>query len=160
MSLLARSFPAPLHVDISSGALNRLHLFIEDQRIAKDSRVAVIFSTGSGLQFKALISKQIPSASFFELSDGSLTAANEIAEQLNEFSVVVGVGGGRVLDAAKYAAGKAGLPMIAVATNLAHDGIASPVAILEHDGTRSSNGVPVPATVVIDLDVVRKGPDR
>jgi glycerol-1-phosphate dehydrogenase [NAD(P)+] len=160
VSLLGRSFPAPLHVDISSGALNRLHLFIEDQRIAKDSRVAVIFSTGSGVQFKNHIEKQIPHAAFFELSDGSLTAANDIATKLSDFSVVVGVGGGRVLDAAKYAAGKAGLPMIAVATNLAHDGIASPVAILEHDGTRSSNGVPVPAAVVIDLDIVRNGPDR
>lgn len=160
MSLLGRSFPAPLHVDISSGALNRLHLFIEDERISKDSRVAIIFSTGSGVQFKELIATQIPSATFFELSDGSLAAADAIAAQLQNFSVVVGVGGGRVLDAAKYAAGKAGLPMIAVATNLAHDGIASPVAILEHDGTRSSNGVQVPAAVVIDLDIVRNGPGR
>lgn len=160
MSLLGRTFPAPLHVDISRGALDRLHLMIEDKRIAKDSRVAVIVSTGSGLQFKKQIERQIPHAAFFELSDGSLTAANEVAAQLENFSVVVGVGGGRVLDAAKYAAGKANLPMIAIATNLAHDGIASPVAILEHDGTRSSNGVPVPAAVVIDLDVVRDGPDR
>lgn len=133
---------------------------IEDKRIAKDSRVAVIVSTGSGLQFKQQIESQIPHAEFFELSDGSLTAANKVVAQLENFSVVVGVGGGRVLDAAKYAAGKAGLPLIAIATNLAHDGIASPVAILEHDGTRSSNGVPVPAAVVIDLDVVRNGPDR
>ena len=160
MSLLARSFPAPLHVDISAGAINRLHEVISDPRIAPDARVAVILSTGSGVQFRALIEKQIAQADFFELADGSLQSAEDIAEKLTNYSSVVGVGGGRVLDAAKYAASKASLPMIAVATNLAHDGIASPVSILEHDGTRSSHGVSVPAAVLIDLDIGRSGPVR
>ena len=160
MSLLNRTFPAPLHVDISAGALNRLHDVISDPRVAPDSRVAVIISTGSGLAFRTQIEKQIPHAEFFELSDGSLQSAKDIAASLTKFSSVVGVGGGRVLDAAKYAASQANLPMIAVATNLAHDGIASPVSILEHDGTRSSHGVSVPAAVLIDLDVVRSGPVR
>ena len=160
MSLLGRTFPAPLHVDISAGALTRLHDVISDSRIAPDSRVAVILSTGSGVQFREQIEKQIGHADFFELSDGSLQSAKAIAAQLTNYSSVVGVGGGRVLDAAKYAAGVAGLPMIAVATNLAHDGIASPVSILEHDGTRSSHGVSVPAAVLIDLDLVRSGPVR
>jgi glycerol-1-phosphate dehydrogenase [NAD(P)+] len=70
----------------------------------------------------------------------------------------VGIGGGRTLDVAKYAAGLVGLPMVSVATNLAHDGIASPVATLEHDGRKGSYGVPVPIAVVVDLDYVRRSP--
>ncbi|CAB4337522.1 MAG: iron-containing alcohol dehydrogenase [Actinobacteria bacterium] len=160
MQLLGRTFPAPLHVDISVGALSRLGAVVSDHRIAPDGRVAVILSTGSGRQFRSEIESQIPGAQFFELSNGSAVAADAIAEQLKDFSSVVGVGGGRVLDAAKYSAGKANLPMIAVATNLAHDGIASPVAILEHDGTRSSNGVPIPAAVIVDLELISRGPER
>ena len=45
--------------------------------------------------------------------------------------------------------------MMAVATNLAHDGLASPVASLEHEGGKSSYGVPIPLAVVVDLDYVR-----
>ena len=160
MSLLGRTFPAPLHVDISAGALGRLHQVLADERIAPHGRTAVILSRGSGRQFQDRIEGQIATADFFELVDGSLVAADAIAAQLSNYTSVVGVGGGRVLDAAKYAAGRAGLPMIAVATNLAHDGIASPVSILEHDGTRSSNGVPIPAGVIVDLDVVRTAPAR
>lgn len=160
MQLLGRTFPAPLHVDISPGAMRRLGAVVGDERIAPPGRVAVILSTGSGRQFKTVIEQQVPGAEFFELSDGSLLAADRIAGELAGFTSVVGVGGGRVLDAAKYSAGRAGLPMVAVATNLAHDGIASPVSILEHDGTRSSNGVPIPAAVVVDLDVVRAAPQR
>jgi glycerol-1-phosphate dehydrogenase [NAD(P)+] len=68
----------------------------------------------------------------------------------------VGIGGGRTLDVAKYAASLAGLPMVAVATSLAHDGIASPVASLEHQGRKGSYGVQMPIAVVVDLDYVRR----
>ena len=66
--------------------------------------------------------------------------------------------GGRTLDVAKYAASQAGLPMVSVATNLAHDGLASPVASLEHDGRKGSYGVHIPIAVVVDLDYVRRSP--
>ena len=48
-----------------------------------------------------------------------------------------------------------GLPMVAVATSLAHDGIASPVASLEEGGRKARFGVQMPIAVVVDLDYVR-----
>ena len=45
--------------------------------------------------------------------------------------------------------------MVAVATSLAHDGIASPVSSLEEGGRKASFGVQMPIAVVIDLDYVR-----
>jgi glycerol-1-phosphate dehydrogenase [NAD(P)+] len=50
------------------------------------------------------------------------------------------------------------MPMVAVATSLAHDGIASPVASLEDDeaGRKASYGVQMPIAVVVDLDYVRR----
>jgi glycerol-1-phosphate dehydrogenase [NAD(P)+] len=50
--------------------------------------------------------------------------------------------------------------MISVATNLAHDGVASPVSILENNGGRGSFGVNAPLAVVIDLDAIKTAPDR
>ena len=50
--------------------------------------------------------------------------------------------------------------MLAVATNLAHDGICSPVASLEHRGGKGSYGVSMPLAVVVDLDYVRSAPPR
>ena len=43
---------------------------------------------------------------------------------------VVAVGGGRCLDAAKLVAASAGIPLIAVPTQLSHDGVCSPVSVL------------------------------
>jgi glycerol-1-phosphate dehydrogenase [NAD(P)+] len=73
---------------------------------------------------------------------------------------VVGLGGGKIIDVAKYAAARVGLPMVAVATNLAHDGLCSPVSTLDNDNGRGSYGVPGPIGVVIDLDVIREAPVR
>ncbi|OEV21075.1 dehydrogenase, partial [Streptomyces nanshensis] len=53
-----------------------------------------------------------------------------------------------------------GLPLVAVATNLSHDGLCSPVATLDNDAGRGSYGVPNPIAVVIDLDVIREAPER
>jgi glycerol-1-phosphate dehydrogenase [NAD(P)+] len=72
----------------------------------------------------------------------------------------VGIGGGRTLDVAKYVASLMALPMVAVATNLAHDGLASPVASLEYGGHKGSYGVSSPAAVIVDLDYVVRAPRR
>jgi glycerol-1-phosphate dehydrogenase [NAD(P)+] len=45
--------------------------------------------------------------------------------------------------------------MVAVATSLAHDGIASPVSSLDSGGRKASFGVQMPIAVVVDLDYVR-----
>ncbi len=71
---------------------------------------------------------------------------------------VVAVGGGGTLDVAKWAATMVGLPFVAVATNLAHDGIASPVAVLESDGQKRSYGAHLPIGVIVDLGLVSAGP--
>src|SRR5918911_712650 len=76
------------------------------------------------------------------------------------YDALVGIGGGRTIDVAKYAATLSGLPLVAVATSLAHDGIASPVSSLEHDGRKGSYGVQIPLAVIVDLDYVRRSPPR
>ena len=46
---------------------------------------------------------------------------------------VVAIGGGRCLDAAKLVAAGVGVPFIAVPTQLSHDGVCSPVAVLPRE---------------------------
>lgn len=76
------------------------------------------------------------------------------------YDAVVGLGGGKIIDCAKFAAARIGLPLVAVATNLSHDGLCSPVATLDNDAGRGSYGVPNPIAVVIDLDIIREAPVR
>jgi glycerol-1-phosphate dehydrogenase [NAD(P)+] len=160
MPLLARMVPSPLTVEVRSGAVAALPALLSDGRISSRGHVAVVVGPGQGEQVVAVVRPALENAEIHLVEGGALDGALELADALRagSYDAVVGIGGGRTLDVAKYAASLTGLPMVAVATNLAHDGIASPVASLEHDGRKGSYGVQIPIAVVVDLDYVRRCP--
>ena len=160
MPLLARMVACPLTIDVGSGAVATLATLLSDRRISSHGDVAVVVGPGQGEQIVGVVRPALENAGIYPVDGGTLQAALELADALrNEsYDAVVGIGGGRTLDVAKYAASLTGLPMVAVATNLAHDGIASPVASLEYDGRKGSYGVHIPIAVVVDLDYVRRCP--
>lgn len=162
MPLLARVLLSPLFIDIRAGAVSRLGDLLSDRRISADGHVAVAVGPGQGETVVAAIRPSLGNADIFTVRGGSLEAAGELQAELRgkSYDALVGIGGGRTLDVAKYAATRLALPMVAVATNLAHDGIASPVSSLLHDGGKGSFGVGLPMAVVVDLDYVRMSPPR
>jgi glycerol-1-phosphate dehydrogenase [NAD(P)+] len=160
LPVLARLVACPLTVDVGGGAVEALAELLSDRRISTHGHVAVVVGPGQGEEIVAVVRPALANADVFPVEGGTLQAALDLADGLRagSYDAVVGIGGGRTLDVAKYAAGLSGLPMVSVATNLAHDGIASPVASLEHDGRKGSYGVHGPIAVVVDLDYVRRCP--
>jgi len=160
--LLARMLLSPLFIDIRAGAVSDLGELLTDRRISAEGHVAVAVGPGQGEAVVADIGPALDNADVFTVRAGSIDAAGELQAQLRgkQYDALVGIGGGRTLDVAKYAATRSALPMVAVATNLAHDGIASPTASLMHDGGKGSFGVSMPIAVVVDLDYVRTSPPR
>ncbi|HEX2294757.1 MAG TPA: iron-containing alcohol dehydrogenase [Actinomycetota bacterium] len=72
---------------------------------------------------------------------------------------VVAIGGGRCLDVGKLAAGRAGVTVISVPTQLSHDGICSPVAVVPNDAGRAES-VPAlaPRAVFLSLPTLVGAP--
>jgi glycerol-1-phosphate dehydrogenase [NAD(P)+] len=156
--LLTRVVGTPLTIDIGSGTVARLAPLLADRRISSGGHVAVVVGPGLGEEIAASLRPQLANAKFWTTDAGGVEEATQLARRLREgfYDALVGIGGGRTLDLAKYAAGLSGLPMVAVATSLAHDGIASPVASLEDHGRKGSYGVHMPIAVMVDLDFVRR----
>jgi len=155
--------PGPVTVDIRRGALHDLPNVLADQRISAGGQVAVVVGPSFGATLVDTVRHRLGSASIFTLGGGTVDAALELADAIRRagtFDAVIALGGGRVIDATKYLAARLGLPTVAVATNLAHDGIYSPVSILDNDSGRGSYGVPAPLAVLIDLDLVAAAPRR
>ncbi|MFG1606996.1 iron-containing alcohol dehydrogenase family protein [Actinoplanes sp. NPDC049265] len=162
MPLLARTVQAPLHIEVRRGAVANLGTILADGRISAGGDVAVVVGPGLGEQIADLIRPSLGSADVYTAAGGTLDAAIELADKLRSrhYDAVVGIGGGATVDTAKYAATRWAIPMVSVATSLANDGIASPVASLVNDGIKGSYGVHIPIAVVVDLDFVESGPDR
>ncbi len=162
MPLLTRTVGTPLSVDIGSGTVAGLAPLLADRRISSGGHVAVAVGPGQGEQIASILRPELANGDIWMVEGGSVEAAMGLAQRLRGgfYDALVGIGGGRTLDVAKHAASVSGLPLVAVATNLAHDGIASPVSSLEHDGRKGSYGVQMPLAVVVDLDYVRRSPPR
>ncbi|MFJ8581582.1 iron-containing alcohol dehydrogenase family protein [Micromonospora sp. NPDC093277] len=162
MPLLARSVLTPLHIDVRRGAVADLGTILADGRISAGGDVAVVVGPGQGTRVAELIRPLLRSADMFTVVGGSLDAADDLGAKLRtrSYDAVVAIGGGKTIDVAKYAATRRGLPMVTVATSLANDGIASPVASLVNEGIKGSYGVHIPIAVIVDLDFVEAGPER
>ncbi len=158
MPLLTRMVSTPLTIDIGPGAVAGLAPLLADRRISAGGHVAIVVGPGLGEEIADVLRPQLGNAELWTVEGGGIDAASELARRLRQgfYDAIVGIGGGRTLDMAKYAASLSGLPMVAVATSLAHDGIASPVASLEEGGRKGSFGVQMPIAVVVDLDYVRR----
>ncbi|GAA4914202.1 glycerol-1-phosphate dehydrogenase [NAD(P)+] [Streptomonospora salina] len=160
MPLLARMINAPLAIDVRQGAIASLGSLLADRRIANEGRIAVAVGPGQGAQIAAEL--DLPNCEVFKVDGGSVDVGTELGKKLRSgaYEAVAGIGGGKTVDVTKYAASMAGIPMVAVATNLSHDGIASPVSSLEHESGKGSYGVTMPVAVVVDVDYVRAAPQR
>src|SRR5690348_17687608 len=160
---LSRILTAPLVVDVRPGAVADLGALLADGRIATEGRVAVAVGPSQGDSVIAdLAPASLGAAEVFRVEGSTVDTAVSLGKQLraDAYEAVAGIGGGRTIDVTKFAAHMAGIPMVSVATNLAHDGIASPVSSLEHESGKSSFGVAPPVGVVVDLDSIRTAPPR
>lgn len=73
---------------------------------------------------------------------------------------LMGVGGGRPIDVAKYVAFIQDLDFISIPTAASHDGIASSRASIEMDGRKKSIMAKAPLGVIADIDVIAESPYR
>jgi glycerol-1-phosphate dehydrogenase [NAD(P)+] len=73
---------------------------------------------------------------------------------------VIGIGGGRVLDPAKLASTHVGVSFISIPTTLSHDGIASPVSVIDYGNEVQSIYARMPFGVIVDTEIIRKSPSQ
>ncbi len=96
------------------------------------------------------------------VEDASVDTARRVASTAREggFDLLIGFGGGRSIDLAKYAAAKIGRAFASVPTVASHDGITSPFASLKGLGRPVSTRARPPDLILIDVDVVASAPKR
>ncbi len=74
-------------------------------------------------------------------------------------TLVIGIGGGGVLDIAKFHASEIHQPYLAVPTVISNDGVASPIAILaDESGTMRSYSTAPPIGILIDQNILSQAP--
>ncbi len=94
------------------------------------------------------------------ISQASTDIVTDVQEILSDKSLVLGVGGGKVIDVAKLAATRSGINFISIPTAASHDGIASPRASIKNEGSSVSLPAESPIGVIADTKIISKAPFR
>jgi glycerol-1-phosphate dehydrogenase [NAD(P)+] len=151
----------PTLVRAKDGALDRLGVYLGR---GGHRRVAVLVSKGLSPPLpdraaRSLKDATVEPVTWVEVSDNDLeSTARLFADMPKGVSAVVGVGGGKALDVAKYVGFLSRLPYYAVPTSLSNDGFCSPQSSLTIRGKRRSLPAALPFGVVIDTAVCRDAP--
>jgi glycerol-1-phosphate dehydrogenase [NAD(P)+] len=151
----------PTLVRVKDGALDRLGLYLSR---AGHYKVAVLISEGLVAPLPDRLTRSLKDLSVdpvaeVEVSDNDLeSAARLFADLPRGATAVVGVGGGKALDVAKYVGFLSRLPYYAVPTSLSNDGFCSPQSSLTVRGKRRSLPAALPFAVVVDTAVCLDAP--
>jgi glycerol-1-phosphate dehydrogenase [NAD(P)+] len=158
--VLTRSVKLPGFFYVSKGSIEKINDILKTEGIELSKSLIV-----SGKSFTKsvgdLVERSIDGQpSRMWLSNNGLESIRKVerAVQDSDSSLVIGVGGGKVLDVSKYCAYKLNKPFLAVPTVLSNDGISSPVAVIDTDQGVASLGTNPPIGIIVDINVIKNSP--
>ena len=130
-------------------------------KVSTKARHVKIFNTISHFLIWCKCDADITVLEYSELDtveiDDIITLAFDIP---NKAKAVVSVGGGKVIDAGKYAAFLRNLPFISVPTSSSSDGFSSASASLLVHGKRTSVPAKLAHGIIVDTQVIRTAPEK
>jgi glycerol-1-phosphate dehydrogenase [NAD(P)+] len=160
--LIQKQTAIPSLVRVKPGALDRLGIYIRRQGFER----AVLFFS-QDLQphlmqavIAALEAEDIKVVGRESVQNASFEQAMKLFQDLPaQTEAVIGFGGGKALDVAKYVSFLGKLPYFAVPTSLSNDGFCSPQSSLTMEGRRRSLPAIMPLGVIIDTAVCMGAPE-
>lgn len=158
-------FHLPGCLFIEEGACERLNEILADCIPGIEEKRTVIVTEEPLLSIMGAyldeMKRDLPKSELYLIKENSFEEAMELAKYIcmNDVEVVIGVGGGKVLDVAKYAGFVGKISYICVPTTLSNDSLSSPVAVLGTEGdARKTFKCTIPSGIVVDVNVVMNAP--
>lgn len=157
----AVTISVPRLVRIKPGAIDRLGIYL---RRSAYGRITLLHSSGLQSDITERTKSSLDGDNICielqaEVTDASFEQAADLLVSLpRRCDAIVGLGGGKALDTAKYVAHLAKLPYFAIPTSLSNDGVCSPQSSLQVAGRRRSLAAAMPVGVVVDTEVCRQAP--
>lgn len=161
------NFKLPYHLIVEEGVFDRIPDVMEDvlPGLGHKKTILVTEENLKGI-FTDQLSRIEEDFDVFEtylIKQASYDAATALAKYItmNDIGVVIGFGGGTVLDLAKFAAFVSKTHLISLPTTLSNDSLASPVAVLGTEGkARKTFKCTIPSAILVDVNIIVSAPDR
>jgi glycerol-1-phosphate dehydrogenase [NAD(P)+] len=154
----------PREVIVGKGTLARVKEVV--QRLSLSGSALIIAGTKScevaGKQVRDLLEQTGMNVDTLLVKTATIKDVLVVEERIKAWKprVLIGVGGGTKIDAAKLSSSHQGIPFISVPTTLSHDGIASPLASVKGADKPYSIMAQAPLAIIADTDVIAQAPWR
>ncbi len=158
----AKQTSIPTIVRVKPGAIDRMGIYAQRQEFR---RVLLYFSKDLNAELldrlrTSLRAHKIELLQETPVESASFEKATELFHQMpRQADAIIGLGGGKALDVAKYVSFLSRTPYFAVPTSLSNDGICSPQSSLTVDGRRRSLPAAMPFGVILDTAVCVNAPE-
>ncbi|MCX8029604.1 MAG: iron-containing alcohol dehydrogenase family protein [Brevinematales bacterium] len=128
------------------------------------SSVVIFYGEGIQKMFGSSIQNSIKSKNIniYEVYEGKSNKIEDIYElafKIKHSDVILGVGGGKVIDIAKYVGYIRKIPVITFPTAPSNDSICSPLCSLIIDGKRTTVPAKIPFGVIADTNILSSAPE-
>lgn len=153
----------PTILKIEEGALGKIGSYLKESDFSK---VVILFGNGLidmfGMQvMKSLNEVGIDVLEYQEMDTVDVEDITKLAFSMpDKTQAVIGIGGGKVIDAAKYCGFLLKLPFISVPTSSSSDGFSSASASLIVEGRRKSLPSKMAYGIIVDTKVISTAPDK
>lgn len=153
----------PTILKIGSGTLEHIGGYLKS---AGMNHVVIYFGNGLIDMFGEKVIHSLEQAGvgiseYCELDSTNIEDIIELAFAIDaRVQGIVGIGGGKVIDVAKYAAYLRKLPFVSVPTSASSDGFSSASASLIVNGRRTSVPARLAYGIIVDTDVLRSAPEK
>lgn len=163
MKLPSHRISVPTFLKVGTGTLSYLGEILQENEF---KQVVVFFGNGlinlfGTTVFNTLKAHQIELLHYEELDSTHIEDITKLAFSLpGKTEAVIAIGGGKVIDAAKYASFLKRLPFISIPTSSSSDGFSSSSASLLVGGRRTSVPAKLAYGIIVDLDVIKSAPEK
>jgi len=153
----------PTILKVGKGAMDNLGLYLKENGL---ENAVIYFGNGLIDLFGKGIIENIEKAGikiidYMELDTVDISDIIKLAFDIDsDAQVILGIGGGKVIDTAKYAAYLRKLPFISIPTSASSDGFSSATASLIVNGRRTSVPAKMAYGIVVDTDILKSAPER
>lgn len=157
------SIAIPAILKVGSKTLDQIGNYLKEEGL---DRVVIYFGNGLIDMFGMKVMESLKEAgvSVLEYRELDTVCIDDIITLAfglpNHVKAVVSIGGGKVIDAGKYAAFLRKLPFISVPTSSSSDGFSSASASLIVDGRRTSVPARLAYGIIVDTQVIRTAPEK
>ena len=159
----AASISIPAILKVGNKALDNIGIYMKE---ADFGQVVIYFGNGLidlfGTKVMASLKEEgIEVLEYREIDTVDIDDIIKMAFSMpNKVKAVISIGGGKVIDAGKYAAFLKNIPFISVPTSSSSDGFSSASASLIVDGRRNSVPAALAYGIIVDTDVIRTAPEK